>query len=118
MSFVYKCKSQALRFDDEGIGAMENNCDQTELGAFGSEISDEALEIAAANSADKAWANIIMYYCAALYFCPGPYRSFWRNEKRPTRFVGPKRSFCDCRHSATRYQAYSASIRSGIWAAQ
>jgi hypothetical protein len=51
---------------------MENNCDQTEFGAFGSEISDEALEIAATNSADKAWANITMYYCTALYFCPGP----------------------------------------------
>jgi hypothetical protein len=62
-----------LRFtDDEGIGAMENNCDQTEFGAFGSDISDEALEIAAANSADKASANITMYYCTALYFCPGP----------------------------------------------
>jgi hypothetical protein len=73
MSFAYKCKSQALQFtDDEGIGAMENNCDHTDFGAFGSEISDEALEIAAANSADKAWANITMYYCTALYFCPGP----------------------------------------------
>ena len=73
MSFVYKYKSQALRFaDDEGIGAMENNCDQTEFVAFGFEISDEALEIAAASSADKALANITMYYCTALYFCPGP----------------------------------------------
>jgi hypothetical protein len=51
---------------------MENNCDQTEFVAFGFEISDEALEIAAANSADKASANITMYYCTALYFCPGP----------------------------------------------
>lgn len=51
---------------------MENNCDQTELVAFGFEISDEALEIAAASSADKALANITMYYCTALYFCPGP----------------------------------------------
>jgi hypothetical protein len=51
---------------------MENNCDQTEFVAFGFEISDEALEIAAANRADKAAANITMYYCTALYFCPGP----------------------------------------------
>jgi hypothetical protein len=28
-----------------------------------------------------------------------------------------KRSFCDCRHSASRQQAYSGSIRSAIWAA-
>jgi hypothetical protein len=51
---------------------MENNCDHTDFGAFGSEISDEALEIAAANSADQASANITMFYCTALYFCPGP----------------------------------------------
>jgi hypothetical protein len=51
---------------------MENNCDQTEFVAFWSSISDEALEIAAANRADKAAANITMYYCTALYFCPGP----------------------------------------------
>lgn len=51
---------------------MENNCDQIEFEAFGSEISDEALEIAAANSADKASAKITMFYCTALYLCPGP----------------------------------------------
>ena len=50
---------------------MENNCDQTEFGAFGSESSDEALEIAATNSADKAWANITMYYLHGAIFLPG-----------------------------------------------
>jgi hypothetical protein len=49
---------------------MENNCDQTEFVVFGPDISDESLEIAAANSADKAAANITMYYCT-LYFLPG-----------------------------------------------
>jgi len=71
--FRLGCKSQALRLNgDEGIGVMENNCDQTEFEAFGFEISDEALEIAAANSADKASAKITMFYCTALYLCPGP----------------------------------------------
>ena len=51
---------------------MENNCNQTELDAFAAEISDDALETAADNSADKASARITMFYCTALYLCPGP----------------------------------------------
>jgi hypothetical protein len=49
---------------------MENNCDQAELAPFDYEISDESLEIAAASDADKS--NITLWYCTALYFCPGP----------------------------------------------
>ena len=34
------------------------------------EISDEALEIQARR--ETATGNITLYYCTALYFCPGP----------------------------------------------
>jgi len=36
------------------------------------EFSDKALEIEAANGREKRTGNITLYYCTALYFCPGP----------------------------------------------
>ena len=47
--------------------------DQIELEILGYDFADEALELAATASTDKA-GNITLYYyyCTALYFCPGP----------------------------------------------
>jgi hypothetical protein len=52
---------------------MENSCatDQIELAKLGYEFPDEALEIAAGTGGEKV-GNITLYYCTALYFCPGP----------------------------------------------
>ena len=42
-----------------------------EVGLLNYDISDEALETSAAIEPDKP-SNITMYFCTALYFCPGP----------------------------------------------
>jgi hypothetical protein len=51
---------------------MENNfaVDQTEPEGLSYEISDDVLEIAAA-ARTNGGNNITMYFCTALYFCPG-----------------------------------------------
>jgi len=52
---------------------MGNNCslDQVELEVLCYEFSNEALEIAATGGG-KVVGNITLYYCTALYLCPGP----------------------------------------------
>ena len=52
---------------------MKNSCaiDQRELEMLSYELADEALEIAAIADG-KQVGNITLYYCTALYFCPGP----------------------------------------------
>jgi hypothetical protein len=47
------------------------NQPHNEVGLLNYDISDEALETAAAIEPDKP-SNITMYFCTALYFCPGP----------------------------------------------
>jgi hypothetical protein len=36
------------------------------------EFSDEALEVQANKPRETTIGNITLYYCTALYFCPGP----------------------------------------------
>jgi hypothetical protein len=52
---------------------MENNSalDRTELEMLSEQFPDQALENAATTRADEA-DKITLYYCTALYFCPGP----------------------------------------------
>ena len=52
---------------------MKNNCaiDQAELETLSGEFADEAFEIAALAGSENV-GNITLYYCTALYFCPGP----------------------------------------------
>jgi len=52
---------------------MGKNCalDQADLEMLCCEISDEALEIAAAPGHEEAIGNITLF-CTALYLCPGP----------------------------------------------
>ena len=61
------------KWADQSGAAMENNraIDQTKLENLSYEFSDEALEIAA-RGGKKVAGNITLYYCTALYFCPGP----------------------------------------------
>lgn len=51
---------------------MENNCalDWIELEILSEQFPDEALERVAVARADTD--KITLYYCTALYFCPGP----------------------------------------------
>jgi hypothetical protein len=52
---------------------MENNSplDRDELQMLTEQFSDDALEIAAAARSDEV-DRITLYFCTALYFCPGP----------------------------------------------
>jgi hypothetical protein len=52
---------------------MENNCaiDRMELEMLSEQFPDEALESAVTACAEKK-DKITLYYCTALYFCPGP----------------------------------------------
>ena len=45
--------------------------DRTEEEMLAYEVSDEALETAAGTRTEKA-GNYTLYYCTALYLCPGP----------------------------------------------
>jgi hypothetical protein len=46
-----------------------DRADQTEEMILAYEVSDEALETAAGNAIA---GHLTLYYCTALYFCPGP----------------------------------------------
>jgi len=52
---------------------MKNNyaIDQAELEMLSDEFADETLEVAAVAGCEKV-GKITLYYCTALYFCPGP----------------------------------------------
>jgi hypothetical protein len=59
---------------DERVRDMGNNCslDQVEFEVFCYEFSDDVLEDEAATGGGKVVGNITLYYCTALYLCPGP----------------------------------------------
>ena len=46
--------------------------DQADVEILCYEFSDEVLEFEAALGREKGLGNITLWYCTALYFCPGP----------------------------------------------
>jgi hypothetical protein len=51
---------------------MGTDCAFKKLSMLYCEFSGEALEIQAVGVRENPIGNITLYYCTALYFCPGP----------------------------------------------